>query len=308
MRRTLRQNAIALAVIGIAFGFFFQASKHAPRLSAVNPFADDPWDSVGSFAVQFVLFMIPVSLFRAFRRPSVSAAPATQVRGQLMTYIAIAFTLVADLVAMLRHQPLWSTFRAGYELIALTACLLFWTLAATVLLLLTTRALSLPPLRTIRMKIIVAPAAAVFVLAFYPEHLRQSLTGEIFTVLCGIVLLFGIVRAVGTAFVPRDAPSGSFDTAACDQPGLAGPRQRTAQRTSFVSCWLRSSRHRWILVIAAGILFGALLVTQELAEGGPSPHGGKRLLVIVVYLGLETAGVFTGYALLAEPLRLFPSD
>jgi len=308
MRRSLRQNALAFAFIGLAFCAFFQASKHSPRLSAVNPFTDDPYDSVGSFAVQFVLFMVLVSLFRAFRRPTPDAEDAAiQVRGLLIAYIAAAFALVADLIAMLRHQPMWIASRAGDQLLALTGCLLLWTIAGSALLLFTTRILRLSPFHTIRTKIAVFPAA-VFILFFYPEGLRQSLAGEIFTVLCGLALLFLVVRSIGTAFDSNAGQPRQLDPGVLEKPHLRKLRGKTAGVTGLLNGWLRSPRHRWIFVVAAGIFIGAFLVTQELAEGGPSPHGSKRLLVIAVYLGLETAGIFTGYALLAEPLSLFPPE
>lgn len=299
MRRTLRQNAVALAVVGFAFCLFFTATKHLAPYSAINPFAEDPYDSVGSFAVQFLLLMMLVSLSRAFQRRRLdSGAAVTQVRGQLMAYLAIAFTMIADLIALLRHPSEWIASRGGYQLLALTACLLLWSIAAAVLLLFTTRALTLPR-STSRMKIIVVPAAIVL-LVVYPERLRHNLPGEIFTVLFGMALLFVVVWALGTAFIPRVLSSDKFDLAAMGKP-------RDRGRAGSLAYWLRSSCARWTLVILLGVLCGAFLVFQELADG-PSPHGARRLLVIAVYLGLETAGVLTGYALLAKPLRLLSDE
>jgi hypothetical protein len=315
-RHTLRINALSLAILGSAFCLFFQVSKHQPRWSGVNPFGDDPYDSVASYAVQFVLFLVVISLVRAFRRYSLDtdsqARAATQVRGQLMACVAIAFTLVADLIAMLRHPGAWTGRRAGLELLAITVCLLAWTASATALLLLSTRVLSLPPFRFIWIKLLAVPAGAFLVLAFYPEALRLKLPTEIVTVLCGMVLLFVVVWAIGTAFAPAFAVSSDlFDDLASIGSSLAEKlRIRRAPTTGKSSPsgstplfgWLNPRWHRWNIVFVVGILFGTFLVAQELADSGPSPHGSKRLLVIAVYLGLETAGVLTGYALLAEPL------
>jgi hypothetical protein len=145
------------------------------------------------------------------------------------------------------------------------------------------------------------------------------LIGELVTVLCGIVLLFVVVWSIGTAFAAPALPT-AFDLL----DDLASLRLSFSERLRFSRAakplakkapshtsapilfgWLNPRRHRWGIVITAGILFGTFLVVQELGEGTGSPHGGKRLLVIVVYLALETAGVLTGYALLAEPLQLF---
>jgi hypothetical protein len=291
-------------------------------LAAVCPFSDDPCDSVGSFAVQLVLFLIVLSLVRAFRRYSPDtdwqAHAVIQVRGQLMACVAIGFTLLADLIAVARHPAAWTGRRAGFELLAITVCLLAWTASATTLLLLSTQVLSLPPLRLVWIKLLAIPAGAFLVLALYPEALRQTLLGELFTVLCGMVLLFVVVWAIGTAFAPPVAISSDFfdDLAAICAPVARTFRirrsptatvKKTRLRKMFrtVLDWLNPRAHQWNIALAVGILLGIFLVAQELNEGGSSPNGGKRMLVIAVYLFLETTGVLTGYSLLARPLNLF---
>ncbi len=108
MRSVLRRNALAVCLLGLAFILHFQLAKHWSPWSAVNPFSEDPYDAVGSFAVQFVLFMMLVSLVRAFRPLSdQAAAVACFTRGALMTSVAIGFTCLSDLVAMARHLVLW---------------------------------------------------------------------------------------------------------------------------------------------------------------------------------------------------------
>jgi len=322
LRQSLRQSALSLAAVGCGFVVFFQAAKHKPEFATVDPFSDDPYDSVGSFAVQLVLFLIVLSLVRAFRRypPETDwqSNAAIQVRGQLMACVAIAFTLLADLIAMARHPGAWDGRRAGIELLAITVCLLAWTASAAALLLLSTRVLSLPPLRLVWIKLLAVPAGAFVVLALYPETLRLEPLGEIVTVLCGMVLLFVVVWTIGTAFTPPVAISSDFlDDLAAVRASLAQAlhiqrsdavgAQKAWPRTMFrtVFDWLNPRAHRWNIALAAGILLGVFLVAQELAEGGSSPHGGKRMLVIAVYVFLETAGVLTGYSLIARPLSLF---
>jgi hypothetical protein len=323
MPDTLRRNALCLALTGAAFCAFFQITKHQPRLSGVNPFSEDPYDSVGSFAVQFVLFMMLLSLLRAYRHYQQAEDPqagvAIQVRGQLMAYVAIAFTQIADLIAMARHSLIWRRDVAGDQLLALTVCLLLWAASAAAFLLFSAPVLSLPPSRRTWIRLLVVPGVATLVLVFYPESVRRTLIGELVTVLCGIVLLFVVVWSIGTAFAAPALPT-AFDLL----DDLASLRLSFSERLRFSRAakplakkapshtsapilfgWLNPRRHRWGIVITAGILFGTFLVVQELGEGTGSPHGGKRLLVIVVYLALETAGVLTGYALLAEPLQLF---
>jgi len=321
MRNSLRRDALGLTLLGVAFTFFFQLAKHQPALAAVNPFSEDPYDSVASFAVQLVLFLVLLSLLRAFRpTPAVPSGTASQLRGQFMAHIAVAFTLISDLVAMIRHPAFWIAKTAGHQLLALTVCLLLWDGASALLLLLSAPARLGPMNRIARIKILAVPAIAILVLCVYPERLRQTLAGETFTVLCGIVLLFTVVWAVGTALPPASPEQSADlfdDLAALGASLLGGFRIRRIGKSAnpafsalkrlfgWLFGWLSPRRHRWNIVFAAGILFGTFLAVQELGEGGASPHGRKRLLVIAVYLGLETAGILTGYALLAKPLSLF---
>jgi hypothetical protein len=310
MRPVLRRNAFAVCLLGLAFLLHFQLAKHWSPWSAVNPFSEDPYDAVGSFAVQFVLFMMLVSLVRAFRPSSDEAARvASFTLGALMTSAAIGFTCLGDLVAMARHLSLWLGRPEGMLLLAATALLLFWSVSAAAWFLLSTRGTQ-PPHRP-DMRRLAIPAAALALLAVYPENFRNSVAGAVLTALCGSLLLFVAVWSVGTALLPAAEISDAHraDVSAPRSPWLRRPSGRSATRSPGwlrSSAWLNPRRFGWALAILTGLVCGALLVAQELAQPGPSPHGSRRILVVAVYLFLESAGVLTGYALLAEPLGLIP--
>jgi hypothetical protein len=299
MPSILRRNAFAVCLLGFAFLLHFQLGKHWGPWSAVNPFSEDPYDAVGSFAIQFVLFMMIVSLIRAFRPSADKPAPvAAFTRGALMTSAAIAFSCLADLVAMARHTPLWAHRPQGTLLLAATAVLLFWSVAAAAWFLLSTPGVH--PSRRPDMRKLALPASALVLLAVYPEHLRNSVLGAVLTALCGTLLLFVAIWSVGTAF--------SLDSEISDHD-LMDDASGTRSRKAFqLPAWFRQRRSGWALAILIGLACGAFLVAQELAQPGPSPHGSRRILVVVVYLFLESAGVVTGYALLADPLALLPRE
>jgi hypothetical protein len=63
----LRINALIVLVLALLFTFFFDFTKHNPYLAPINPFAEDPYDAIGSFAMQAVFVLGILSLFRAFR-------------------------------------------------------------------------------------------------------------------------------------------------------------------------------------------------------------------------------------------------
>jgi hypothetical protein len=62
---------------------------------------------------------------------------------------------------------------------------------------------------------------------------------------------------------------------------------------------------RWNLIVAAAMLIGGGLLIAELREPGVLVPMRRLFLLIAVYLGLEMAGVVTGYVFLSRPLRLF---
>jgi len=60
-------NACLTLALAVVFYGFFQVCKQLPALGQINPFANNPYDAVGSFATQFAAFSALLSLLRAFR-------------------------------------------------------------------------------------------------------------------------------------------------------------------------------------------------------------------------------------------------
>ncbi len=318
MRIAATKDALKVTALAMAFCLDFQCTKHWSWLSAVNPFGEDPWDSVASAAVQLVLFLILLLWLRVLQ-PRPAAASQTQsalrLRGSLMVFAAVGFTCLTDLLAMARHRPMWTGRPAGYALLAMTLCLLVWSVLAAAHHLRAGRILARSHFRPFRL---LAVPAATLVLALYPEVLRERLVSEVFAVLCGMTLLFLVVWAIGTniPLTPNSGYPDVFDDFAglwsWSTQKLTIPRRfaRSSENqlpgpARAVCSWLSPRRHRWNLPLVAGALLGAFLVAQELAQPGGSPRGAHALLVIAVYVGLESAMVLTGYALLADPLHLF---
>jgi hypothetical protein len=123
------------------------------------------------------------------------------------------------------------------------------------------------------------------VLAFYPEAVTSSIPGALLTVIAGVVLLFVPVRLFTLAFVPHP----------CSESAVASPARPPGPHG-----------RQWALVAAIGVLAGLALVSVELlADGGGAPPQLARIVLVVsVYVGLETSGLLIGYALLRGPLGL----
>ncbi|HLZ63801.1 MAG TPA: hypothetical protein VKR06_43280 [Ktedonosporobacter sp.] len=122
MPKHYKVNACLTLVLAVVFYLFWQVCKQQPALAQVATFTEDPYDAVGSFATQFALFTALLTMIRAFRPyQSVEVGVGQQVlftRGAYFTCLAVAVTLGADVVAMLRYPSVWIGSTAGYALAA----------------------------------------------------------------------------------------------------------------------------------------------------------------------------------------------
>jgi hypothetical protein len=325
MSRSVKVSALLAMGLAILFFLFFDICKHAPIFSQVNAFAEDPYDSVGSFAVQLAPFLALLAIIRAFRPyPSQKTRDRQLVlfaRTAYFSCLAVAVTLVADMIAMIRHPSLWIGIAGGYLLAALLAGMIlvtafvFWAIAYA------TRPLPLDfPLRR-WIKASAFSLAGILLLAFYPEELRQRIAGEILTIAVGIIFLFGLVWALGTAISPSLEPP--FEDVIDDlvisyqwQKVHANPsnpllaldkmirKLLTLPLLRSIIDWLNPRRHPWNIVILLGILLGiVLLLSDMIGEGGPHQLG-RLVLVASIFIGVEFVGVLVGYVLLAKPVGL----
>ena len=86
-------NALLAFLLALLFYFFFMHTKHDAALSAVNAFAEDPYDAVGSFGIQAALFCGVVCLIRAFRPQDSEGASLERrifvVRAQMAAVLSV---------------------------------------------------------------------------------------------------------------------------------------------------------------------------------------------------------------------------
>ena len=329
MPRSVKVSALLVIGLAILLFLFFEICKHAPVFSQVKVFTEDPYDSVGSFGVQLAPFFALLALLRAFRPyPSQKTRDRQLVlfaRTAYFSCLAVAVTLGADMIAMIRHPSLWMGVEAEYLLAALLAgivlltALVFWAISFA------TRPLPLhSPLRR-WIKASTFSLASILLLALYPEELRQSIAGEILTIAVGMIFLFGLVWALGTAISPSLDPP--FEDVIDDlvityqwQKAHAEPSNPLLALDSILEKlltffllrsilhWLNPRRHPWNIVILLGICMGIVLLLAEFSgEGGP-PQLGRLVLVASIFIGVEFGGVLIGYALLAKLIGLFRQD
>jgi hypothetical protein len=324
MLRQFKASALLTFVLAALFYLFFQVSKHNPALAQINPFAEDPYDSVGSFGIQLALFTALLSLLRAFRpyQPNKILDRQEQLllQATYLSCLSIALTLSADIVAMLRHPTMWIGIPAGYLLATLVGGMALLTALVGWLIQRSMRTLRPPSPQNTWMRAISISIVSILVLIFYPENWRQSIHGELLTISVGILYLFAPLWALRSTNFPY--PETFFEDSMDDLTSIyrwlkahTGPfavvyglleKILDWPFVRLVLNWLNPRKHTWNLAILLGIVVGiALTLTETLVEGGGSPQIGRLALLATVFISFECAGVLLGYALFAKPLGLF---
>jgi hypothetical protein len=103
--RVQRVTAL-ITFAAIVFCLFFQLSKGGP-FRDINPFGVDPYDAVGSFAVQGALLVGVLTYARVLRlrdAPAEATKARLILRGNVLVLLAILVTLIADAIAEVVHQ------------------------------------------------------------------------------------------------------------------------------------------------------------------------------------------------------------
>ena len=103
----IRPLTYAVFLLALFFLVFFQITTQIPAIAQVNPFGEDPYDAVGSFGIQVTLATGLLSLLRVLRlyrtRQIITSQYPLILRGNGLSVISIAVTMVVDLVAMVRY-------------------------------------------------------------------------------------------------------------------------------------------------------------------------------------------------------------
>jgi hypothetical protein len=98
-KRIHRITALIL-LAAIVFYFFFQVNKRSPFVEA-NPFAVDPYDAVGSIAIQVALLISLLSFGRVLRQRDDPAQAKERLilHGNILVLATIFITLCSDAIA-----------------------------------------------------------------------------------------------------------------------------------------------------------------------------------------------------------------
>ena len=281
MSTKLKINSVIVFVLAAVFAVFFDFTKHNLYLSPINPFADDPYDAIGSFAFQAAALFGVLSLFRSFR-PYRKGQPSNEqnsflVRTQTATILCVLVALAGDIVAMIRHASLWSGVLAGNVLLIIVLTFSFLSIAIGVFVYNSAKGIHIPVVMNPLNKPAIISLIFFVVLFIYPEGIRQSIIGALFTVVVGAVLLFMPIWAWGEFLFP-----------------IVSTQSKTV-----------SPKWVWVFVILTGVFLGFVIVLGELTVGGETLNLAGKAFVISVYIGLEVVGLVIGYSFLGKFLGIF---
>jgi hypothetical protein len=255
-------------ILAFLFYLFFQVNKNGP-LGAVNPFAVDPYDAVGSFAFQIALLCSLLTYARALRLltlPSQASKTRLVWRGAWLTLSVILWTLVVDGLAEIL-QPVTASFWGNVLLVEL-ALMFGLTLFSVAALLRLSKMVDFPPL----------PAGLT---------LDQALD-DLWT------LVRQPVKKMNRYLPPKLVDwVENFESERLFVTG--GPLARFH--------WLSPRRHPWRFVTALGLAAGLGLLLGQFREG-PPPSLIAGLLVVGIFIFAELAATLAGFFLLGRYLGL----
>ena len=283
------QKLASLVVLALAalFGVFFMFAKHDPSLSAIIPFANDPYDAVGSFAAIISALLGGLALLRAvrpFRRSLPTEADRVFLaRTQMAIVVAVLMPAAADAIAMTRHPSMWLGQTGGNELLLLVTGMTALAAAVGFLVRHSARDLMSPSTPGDWRRAAATGLVFVVILALYPEGIINSVPGELLTLAVGILLLFAPMSAFVVALAPYDA--------------------KIAHGEATTAWWARRWI-RWGAVVLLGMAIGTSLLVAEASQGDGGIAPARLALVASVYIGAGTVGLVVAYAFLNKPLGL----
>lgn len=240
--RRLHRVTATTGVIAVLFFLFFQVNKGGP-FREINPFGVDPYDAVGSIAIQVALAIGILNYGRALRIWSDAEQTGKArlvLRGDALVLLAVLVTLAADWVAVSLHPISLSGWGA----------LLLGELTALSLLVL----------------------AAAASLAGAARRIRTPTPPTDLTPADGIDDLWTLVKVPGK-LMQRRIPARLQDWI----------ETFTSDRFFRRAAWLDPRRHPWRFAALLGLVVGVAILLAQLQEGlPPSLEIGLVVAVIFI--------------------------
>lgn len=284
MKSRSTTNALLVCGLALLFSWAFFLLKHSPAFRDIIPFADDPYDAVGSFAFITADLLAATSLVRVLLPKFVgrSCDSLYVSRTQAAVALCILMTVSTDAIAMLRHTSKWSGAPGEPAMLTILACLL----AGSIGVLLVVCRPSRPPNSRSSITACAVFLGTILCLWLYPESLIDSTLTHLVTIDLGALLLFAPVTFFVLALLPGDPSADHLSGAS---RGI-GPVPR------------------WAFAALLGLAVGLSAFLAEIRETLGSIPLGRLALVGSVYAYVGLSGLLIAYAFLRKPLGFLITD
>jgi hypothetical protein len=287
MSGRMRINSFATVALAALFYWLFMLMKHEPALAAIIPFAEDPYDAVGSFCLILSTLLAGLALIRGFRpyrraRPS-HLAYLFLARTQMAVPIGILITLAGDAIAMARHPSTWIGKPAAAELVGVMSGVAVLSFAT--LLLVRRSVPRRPAIQAGSRQAILWALAYILVLAAFPESLIQSAAFHLTAIVLAFLLIAASQSSLTVALLPGD------------HAGMQTPEAQGSQRSRR---WIS-----WVAVVLLGVAIGGFALAGEIfGEGNSGTPPAQLLLVSAMFFGAGTSFMLISFAFFRGPLGL----
>ena len=262
----------------VAFGVLFMHLKHAPRLRTLIPFAEDPYDAIGSFAAISAVLLGLLAVVRIHWSGFREEPRHFLLRTCCAVFCAALLTAMADIVAMLRHVSAWHGHPGETELLGWLACMVLSAMGG--IFRLCREAHWTCGLQAgVRWRAAFLCAGFVLVLWLYPDDPQRGLAAALAAIGVGILALYVPLAALLVALMP-DPPAAPVDG--------GGSRPYV----------------RWSLAAVTGLGVGVAAFMGELAGDLTGLPSGHLIVVAATFVSAGAAGLLAAYAFLGRPLGL----
>lgn len=279
MESRAKRDAFLTCGLAVLFSYVFFLLKHHPAFRAIIPFADDPYDAIGSLAFIAGNLLAATCLARVLLPHLVgrSGGSIYIARTEAAVSLCVLMTVLTDVIALLRHLLPWRDSSAELAVLVILGSLL----AASVGLLIVIRPRDQPPGFGRWVLSCIVFIAALLCLWFYPESLIRTLVGHLITCDIADVLLIAPVACFVLTLFPGEA---SQTTRVAGSSPSFGPISR------------------WAFVTLLGLSIGLTAFLAEIRESAGSLPIARLVFVGSVYAYLGLSGLLIGYAFLRKPL------
>ncbi len=326
MPRSLKLTSISVFLLSLLFTAFFFISKQGHIFSSFNPFAEDPFDAVGSFGIQLSLFAALLCILRSFRPYEEGEPPANQkvllFRGLIISVLSASVTLYTDLIAMARYNSVWVRLSAGPLLAFILVAMILLTLIFLRLVIKVSK--EKIKISTNRLKTLTASFVLYsLIFAIYPSNWRLNLSGEIFTVALGLLLFFLLIRLITNSLFPV-LHGIRFDDSIDDIAALISYALSRFNFLKFIFLpikklssssfprrifnFLNPRLHKWNPAVIAALLAAVILTLNQTIGERVYPGSPHFVIIIIIFMSFETGALLLGYFLFSDYLGIFRSE